>query len=175
MKPLVNKILRAAKLDANLYVELMEQPEAISEALTVIVLASLAAGIGAIGRTGISGIVVSGLGAFIDWFLWAFIVYFLSIKYLTSNTESVSQVDFIRTIGFASAPGLIRILGIISPLYILVNIISNIWMLTSMTVATKNLYKSENDLTLVKICAGGWVLMVIAALILGSAAKGIGF
>lgn len=54
-------MVRAAKLDVNLY----EEVEADKQAMGVVVLASLAAGIGSVGTTGISGVLLGTIGALI--------------------------------------------------------------------------------------------------------------
>lgn len=61
MSSFTNRMVRAAKLDVNLY----EEVEADKQAMGVVVLASLAAGIGSVGTTGISGVLLGTIGALI--------------------------------------------------------------------------------------------------------------
>ena len=56
-----------AKLDVNLY----EEVEADRQAMGVVVPASLAAGIGSAGTTGISGLLLGTVLALIGLFIWA--------------------------------------------------------------------------------------------------------
>jgi len=56
MDHLVHRIFRAAKLDANLYEEVEADKSALSQALIVVVLSSLAAGIGSISDAGLGGL-----------------------------------------------------------------------------------------------------------------------
>jgi hypothetical protein len=53
-------MIRAAKLDATLYEEVEADKGAMGQAMAVVILSSVAAGIGTIGITGIKGI-ISGL------------------------------------------------------------------------------------------------------------------
>ena len=53
-----DRIFRAAKLDVNLYEEVEADKGAMSQAMVVVVLSSLAAGIGNIGAGGFSGIFI---------------------------------------------------------------------------------------------------------------------
>ncbi len=56
MASLMNRMIRAAKLDAHLYEEVEADTGAMRQAMTVVVLSSVAAGIGSIARGGLGGI-----------------------------------------------------------------------------------------------------------------------
>ena len=71
MTSIVNRMIRAAKLDAQLYEEVEADKETISQAMCVVVLASIAAGIGSGGLGGLSGFFIGTVGALISWFIWA--------------------------------------------------------------------------------------------------------
>ena len=58
MSSFPNRMIRAAKLDVNLYEEAKADRQAMDQAVGVAVLASLAAGIGCAGSTGISGLLL---------------------------------------------------------------------------------------------------------------------
>ena len=64
-------MVRAAKLDVKLY----EEVEADKQAMGVVVLASLAAGIGSVGTTEISGLLLGTVAALVGWFIWAFVTF----------------------------------------------------------------------------------------------------
>ena len=65
MSSFTNRMVRAAKLDVNLYEEVEADKQAMGQAMGVVVLASLAAGIGSVGTTGISGLLLGTIGALI--------------------------------------------------------------------------------------------------------------
>ena len=67
MSSFTNRMIRAAKLEVSLY----EEVEAYKQAMGVVVLAGLAAGIGSAGTTGISGLLLGTVLALIGWFIWA--------------------------------------------------------------------------------------------------------
>ena len=75
MSNFANRMVRAAKLDVNLYEEVEADKQSMGQAMGVVVLASLAAGIGSAGSTGISGLLLGTLAALIGWFIWAFITF----------------------------------------------------------------------------------------------------
>ena len=69
MSSFANRMVRAAKLDVNLYEEVEADKQAMGQAMGVVVLASLAAGIGSAGTTGISGLLPGTVIALIGWFI----------------------------------------------------------------------------------------------------------
>ena len=73
MSSFANRMVRAAKLDVNLYEEVEADKQAMGQAMGVVVLASLGAGIGRVGSTGISGLLLGTRAAIFGWFIWAFI------------------------------------------------------------------------------------------------------
>lgn len=175
MKQLIAGMIRAARLDSGLYGEISQQPEQISQAVKVVVISSIAAGIGSVGHIGITGIVVGSVGALIAWFIWAYIVYVLGAKIKPVSEVSLSQGEFLRCAGFSSAPGVIRVLGIIPPLYYFASFIGNAWMIICMAAAVRQVFGYDKFSKAVKVCAFGWLLMLGATIILSWSCKGIGF
>ena len=85
MSSFTQRMVQAAKLDVNLYEEVEADKQAMGQAMGVVILASLAAGIGSVGTTGISGILFGTVGARIGWFIWAFIAIHASYTGLFSH------------------------------------------------------------------------------------------
>jgi len=107
------RMIRAAKLDVNLYEEVEADKSTMPQAMGVVVLSSVAAGIASFSLTGISGVVVGTISALISWYVWAFITYIIGTKLLPEPQTSADHGELLRTIGFSSSPGVIRIVGII--------------------------------------------------------------
>ena len=121
-----NRIIRAAKLDPNLYEEVEADEGAMGQAMWVVVLSSLAAGVGTIASSGLVGVLVGTIFAIAGWYLWAYLTYFIGTKLLPEPQTKSNPGELLRTIGFSSSPGLIRILGIIPGLAGLVFLVAAI-------------------------------------------------
>lgn len=67
----------------------------------------------------------------------------------------------LRTIGFASSPGIVRILGVIPGLAPLVFFIASIWMLAAMVVAVRQALDYTSTLRAVGVCILGWIIQVV--------------
>jgi hypothetical protein len=160
MSRFTDRMIRAAKLDVNLYEEVEADKQATGQAMGVVVLSSLAAGIGSLSVTGISGLVIGTVGALIAWFVWAFTTYFVGTKILPEHQTSADYGELLRTIGFSSSPGLLRILGIIPLLGSFIVIVSSIWMLVAMIIAVRQALDYSSTLRAVGVCIIGWIMQI---------------
>ena len=132
----VDRIIRACKLDVSLYEEVEADKSATLQAAGVVVLSSLAAGVGAI-SLGASNFLFAPLLSLISWYVWAYIIYFIGAKFFPEPTTKADHGELLRTIGFSSAPGLIRVFGIIPELMSITFIGAAIWMLVAMVIAVR--------------------------------------
>jgi len=156
-----NRIYRAAKLDANLYEEVEADKGALGQAAGVVVLSSIAAGLGAATTTGFKGILMGTLVALIGWCIWAYIAYLVGTKILPEPQTKADYGELLRTIGFSSSPGLIRVLGIIPGFLWPVSMIASIWMIAAMVIAIRQALDYESTFRAVGVCIIGWVIQIV--------------
>ena len=108
------RALRAARLDAQLFEEVENDPHATVQAGGVVVLAAVAAGVGS-GAGGFGEILLGTVAALVSRFVWAYLAYWIGTRLLPEPATRASHAELLRTIGFASAPGVLRVLGVIGP------------------------------------------------------------
>jgi len=165
MASITDRMIRAAKLDVNLYEEVEADKGALGQAMGVVILSSVAAGIGTIGTTGIKGLVLGTIVALVGWFIWAFMTYFIGTKLLPEPQTKADYGELLRTIGFSSSPGVLRVLGIIPILGATLNFIIGIWMLVAMVIAVRQALDYKSTWRAVGVCLIGWIVqMAIFAL-----------
>jgi len=63
-----NRMIRAAKLDVDLYKEVEADQGALGQAMVVVALSSVAAGIGSFGQGGLGGILIGMIVAIVGWY-----------------------------------------------------------------------------------------------------------
>jgi hypothetical protein len=160
MQLLLDRMLRAARLDAQLYEEVEADEGAMRQAMLVVVLSSLAAGIGSLSSAGGIGLVAGAIGALIGWYIWAALTYFIGTRWLPGQRTEATIGQLLRTTGFSSAPGLLRIIGVIAPLAALVNIVAGIWQLLAMIIAVRQALDYESTGRAVAVCIIGFVVQV---------------
>jgi len=167
---LIERVIGAVRLDAATYEEVEADPTALTQAMFVVVVASIAAGIGASvsGAGGSVGMIRGTIGALIGWFVWAATVYFIGTRLLPGTDTQADLGQLLRTTGFSAAPGAIGILGIVPGIGGLISLAAGIWQLAAMVVAVRQALDYETTGRAVLVCVIGFVAYVLVfALILG--------
>lgn len=167
-----DRILRAAKLDPYLYEEVEADPASMPQAMAVVVLSSLAAGIGRIFYGGIAGIIIGTIAALAGWYIWAYLTYFIGMKIFPEPQTKATPGELLRTIGFASSPGMIRIAGIFPGIGEIVVFVASVWMFAAMVVAVRQALDYKSTWRAVGVCAIGWVIQFIIVFLLFSLGGG---
>ena len=167
MASIWDRMFRAAKLDVQLYEEVEADIGATTQATIVVVLAALAAGIGSLGSGGVSGLVTGTVVALIGWLVWALLTYLIGTKLLPEPQTNADYGQLLRTIGFASAPGVIRVFGIVPGLAPFLFLIGGIWMLVAMVVAVRQALDYRSTGRAVGVCVIGWLVQVVILILAG--------
>jgi len=174
MASFTDRIIRAAKLDVNVYEEVEADRGALGQAMGVVVLSSIAAGIGSFERAGVGGIITGTIAALIAWYVWAYITYFVGTRFLPEQQTQADHGELLRTIGFSSSPGLIRVLGIIPGLAGVVFFVASVWMLIAMVIAVRQALDYQSTLRAVGVCVIGWVVQILILGLLFAVLGGLG-
>jgi hypothetical protein len=161
MNIFMDRMIRAAKLDVNLYEEVEADKGTMGQAMTVVIISSIAAGFGSIAEGGIAGIFIGTITALIGWYVWAYVTYFIGTRLLPEPQTKADHGELLRTIGFSSSPGLIRVLGIIPGLAGVVFAVASIWMLVAMVIAVRQALDYTGTLRAVGVCVIGWIIQVV--------------
>ena len=153
-----DRLIGAAKLDVKIYEEVEADRGALNQAMSVVILSSVAGGIGIIGTAGFKGVFMGAFIALIAWFVWAYLTYIIGTKILPEPQTKADLGELLRTIGFSSAPGIIRVLGIIPGLGGIIFAVAGIWMLIAMIVAIRQALDYQSTWRAVGVCMIGWVI-----------------
>jgi len=163
-----NRIFRAARLDVALYEQVEADKSALGQAMGVVVLSSIAAGIGSSSKAGLFGMLMGVVVALVGWYIWAYLTYFIGTRLLPEPQTKADHGELLRTIGFSSSPGLIRVLGIIPGLRSIVFPIAAIWMLVAMVIAVRQALDYSSTLRAIGVCLIGWIVQIVMFVLLFS-------
>ena len=166
MASLTERMLGAAKLDPATYEEVESDATATPQAMLVVVLANLAAGIGVARELGFGGLVVATLISLVGWLVWAFVAYFVGTRLLPGARTQADIGQLLRTIGFSATPGLIRVLGIVPGFDWLVSLVAALWMVAAMVVAVRQALDYDTTGRAVAVCAIGFAINVVVLIVL---------
>jgi hypothetical protein len=171
-RKLLNRMMRAARLDSSLYEEMETEEDAVAHAVMVALLASAATGIGMglaglIGGAGVVwflwGLLSGFLASLVGWFAWVLITFFSGTTFLR-GPERASMAELTRTLGFANTPGILRILIFIPMLGWLIILLAGLWTLASGVIAVRQTLDFDTGKA-AATCIFGW-LVYMAVLIL---------
>jgi len=166
MATFLYRLMGAAMLDAATYEQLEVNKHATFQAFVVVVLSSLAAGVGAglpHGR-GLAPFAAYAVVALVTWIAWAFITLQIGTKVMPVATTRSNVGELLRTLGFAASPGLLQVFGVIPGVTIPVFVLTAVWMFAAMVIAVREALDYESTGRALIVCALG--LGVTAALVL---------
>ena len=161
---MTERMLGASKLHAPTYEEIEADVTATPQAFGVVVLSSVAAGIGA--GAGLAGLLGGAITSLLLWYVWAYLTFWIGTRMLAEPQTRSNYGEVLRTIGFATAPGILRVLGVIPFLRGLVFVGTAIWMLIGAVIAIRQAmdYQSTGRAALV-VFIGWLVQMVILSIV----------
>lgn len=161
MSDLKDRMIRAAKLDPALYEEVEADKSSLPQALLVVLISSVAAGIGVIGVAGIKSIIVLTIVSLIGWFIWAFITYYIGTRFLPVPETKADYGELLRTIGFSNSPGVLRIFNFIPYVGPVIAFAASIWTLVAMVIAVRQALDYPTTGRAVGVCVIGWVIQIV--------------
>jgi hypothetical protein len=141
----------------------------MGQALLVIVLSSIAGGVGLItvNPPGLLGLIIGTVAALLGWTAWAVVTYYIGTRIFPEPQTQADPGQLLRTIGFATSPGLLRVFGAIPGLARIVFVVVSVWMLVAMVVAVRQALDYSTTARAVGVCVTGWLLSIVVALVIG--------
>ena len=164
LRSLESRMIRAAKLDIDLYEEVRSDLSANGQAFAAVLIASLASGIG----TGVLSMwtedapsfgvgLALGLGSsIIGWLVWVVLAYLLGTIVFKGKETSATLGELIRTIGFSNSPRVLGFLVFIPFLGWIVSFLVSVWALIAGVIAVRGIL----DITTwsaISTCILGWI------------------
>ena len=176
---LVNRMVRAAKLDVQLYEEVEADPTANTQALMVVLIASLASSIGsAINIRIIEGsvdllwmIIIMGVPFLLGWLAWAVLAFLLGTTIFRGPNTSATIGELLRTIGFAHFP---MVLGFFKFTPILgggIDFVGYVWFLIAGVIAVRQAL-DFSTIQAIATCVVGLALFLLVSLLISLALLG---
>ena len=156
----LNRMVGAVLLNPEVYEEVEADRAATMQAMGVVALSSLAAGVGALGPAGVRITALAGISllAFAVWGIWALITLQIGARLFPSPRTQADIGQLLRTIGFATAPGILRVLGVIPGTTAVIFAVTSVWMLMAMIVAVRQALDYTSTARAFAVCGLGWAI-----------------
>ena len=172
---LVERMTGAMKADVKTFTEIEADPTAISQAVTVILIAGVATLIGNIWRIGIIGGIMMLVVNLCVYALWSLLVVLIGTKVMPEPSTKTDFQEGFRVIGFTASPGVFNVLAIVPFLGPLISFVIWIWMVVVAVVAVREVLDYTNTGRAIIVCiiaaAVCWIIewMVLLPLLVGGA------
>jgi hypothetical protein len=169
MKTFIQRLIGAATLDGRTYEEVEADTTATGQAGLVVLLSSVATGFGSVGAGAfdLRGIAVGTLGGVAGWVSWAALTYLIGTRVMPEPQTRANLGELLRTLAFASSPGLLRLVGVIPILRWPTFFVTALWMLFAMVVAVRHALDYRSTARALGVCVVGWALSLAVAAAIG--------
>jgi hypothetical protein len=167
---MINRMIRAAKLDVTLYEEVEADTSATGQAVLVVVLVSLIIGIGSAigsiihggGLWILWGLLTGIAGSLIGWLAWSFFAWLLGTTIFKGPETKSSWGELMRTIGFAYTPSVFAFFSFI-PFLIgsIIAFAAFIWFLIAGVIAVRQALDFSTGRAIVTCIVGGIIYIII--------------
>jgi hypothetical protein len=159
---LVGRMIGAATLSVDTFEEVEADDTATGQAAVVVAMVAVATAIGTSGQ-GLGAALLSPLAALLGWVVWAGVTLFIGTK-LFGGTANWGEM--LRTLGFASAPGILLLLAAIPLIGLAVNLVVPLWMLVAGIVAIRQALDFTTGKAVLTAVIG-WLALLIPRVLLG--------
>ena len=166
MASLPERMVGAMKADVKTFQEIEADPTALGQAVTVIVIAGVAALIGNIFRSGLMVGIFSLVVSLIGYALFAFLVVIIGTKVMPEPSTKADFQEGFRVLGFSASPGVFNVLAIIPFLGPLISFLIAIWMLVIGVIATREVLDYSNTGRAVIVCLIAWIIYLIVTVVI---------
>lgn len=165
MKSFTHRMIGAARLDAATFEEVEADATATGQAMGVVLLVSIATGVGSVTAGGTGSFFFAGFLALVAWVVWAALTYVIGTRLLPEPQTHANVGEMMRTIGFAQSPGILRVFIGIPGLGLLILAVVSVWMLVTMVVAVRQALDYKSTARALGVCVIGWVISVVLLLV----------
>ncbi len=175
MGSLPERMVGAMKADVKTFQEIEADPNALGQAITVIVLAGLAGLIGNIFRAGLMVGIFTLLISLVGYALFAFLIVIIGTKIMPEPSTKADFQEGFRVLGFTASPGVFNVLAIIPFLGPFLSFLIAIWMLVIAVIGWREVLDYSNTGRAVIVCIIAmliyWIVtfVILMPLVLGAA------
>jgi hypothetical protein len=179
---MIDRVRRAAMLDVGLYQEVEADSSLNQEALVVVALVSVAAGIGGF-LGGLSGgnigpaflaLVVAVVLGVVNYYIWSYLTYFVGTSLFGGTAD---PGELLRVLGYASGPRVLGLLNFIPCVGWVFGLGGAIWALVAGVIAVREALDFDTTKAILTVIIGWVVILVITTIVgtvLGVGAIGLG-
>lgn len=158
---MIDRIIRAIKLDKSLYAEVANNKNLMSESVIIVLVTAALAGIGSMinaERPMVAFITQIVSNLLFGWFLWSLIAYFIGKVFFDGDSD---VEEMLRTLGFATAPRLLSLFSFVPCVGWLIGLAGGILSLIAGIIAIRESMEFSTEKALITAIIG-FILYLMA-------------
>jgi hypothetical protein len=158
---LIERMIRAARLDPGLYNEVEQDETATGQAAAVVLIVAVCALIGgAMSADRTHSLIGAALNAIVVWLVWSFVV--LVVGRLLGGTADFGEV--MRTLAFARTPAILYLFSSIPILGGFASLAAWIWTWLATVVAVREAMDFDTGRAVITVVLPTIILIIVAGL-----------
>jgi len=158
---LTDRLVGVLRLDAQAYEDIEHDRRATTQALAVVILGSLATGLGAGLTFGPTALVRETVGGVAGWVMWAGVTYLLGTRVWPESETRTDMGELLRTIGFSYAPSFFAIFGVLPRIGGAVRVAVALWLLATTVLAVRQALDYRSTAKAFQVVFAGWLIFVL--------------
>lgn len=156
MQKFSNRVVRAIQLDPKVYLEIKEDRSSIVQATPLILLSSIASGIGSVGGY-TEKIPLATLLAFIGWLVWPTLIYLFGTRFFPESETKTDLASVFRVTWFAGTPELLKLLAFSPAVSGIILFGATVWTFGATVIATQQVLNYRSVPRSMTISLMGWI------------------
>ena len=164
----LSRMTSAVRLDVRIYEEVRTDHTATLQAVAVVLLAALATGTGL--QAGLGFLPQYAISWIINWLAWVLVIYLLGTTLFATPETDADWGQLVRTAGFAQAPAVFNVFGIIPIIgptghFGLVVVVTT-WLFVAMALAVRRTFNYKSWWRAAAVVGTGFLPRVLIELLL---------
>lgn len=163
MTTFVRRFMGVLTLEPAVFEEIEADWRSGLQSILVVLLVCAASGVATLnlGVSGLAGFSAGAIVALSGWLIWITVVTLLGTRAMPEAATRSSTVELLRTLGFATAPGVFVAFAAIRTAAPLVLVVVAAWMFAAEVVATRQALDYRSTSRAVAVSLLGWVVSII--------------
>ena len=154
------RFVGALALDAGTFEDIEAGRDAGLQSIVVVMVVSLAGGIGAIGAgaIGIAGFLTGAVMVLGAWLLWVGVIATVGSVTLAEPHTSSNVRELLRVLGYAAAPGVFLAFAAMRSAAPIVIVIVAVWMIAAAVTGVRQALDYRHTSRAIAVCAIAWLV-----------------
>ena len=158
------RVIGVMRLQSATFEEVEHDASATAQAAIVVLAATIAPLLSWYGA-GVRLFLGSIAAALVAWLFSAVVLFLIGTRLLPGRNTSADVGELLRTVGFAQAPGIFGVLGVLPYFGWLVSLAVVLWVVAATVVAVRQALDYDDTLRAVIVCLLAFVVRIIVIMI----------